>query len=45
MRYVIPAGIQVAQQHLGHKSLSSTGAYLRITDATASAAVQSLARE
>jgi integrase len=45
VRYVIRAGIQVAQQHLGHKSLSSTGAYLRITDATASAAVQSLARE
>jgi len=43
--YVIRAGIQVAQQHLGHKSLSSTGAYLRITDATASAAVQALARE
>lgn len=44
-RYVIRAGIQVAQQHLGHKSISSTGAYLRITDAAASAAVQSLARE
>jgi len=43
--YIIRAGIQVAQQHLGHKSLSSTGAYLRITDATASAAVQALARE
>ena len=43
--YVIRAGIQVAQQHLGHKSLSSTGAYLRITDAAASAAVQSLASE
>jgi type 1 fimbriae regulatory protein FimB len=42
--YVIKAGIQVAQQHLGHKSLSSTGEYLRITDATASAAVQALAR-
>jgi len=41
--YVIRAGIQVAQQHLGHKSLSSTGAYLRITDAAASAAVQALA--
>ena len=40
--YVIRAGIHVAQQHLGHKSLSSTGAYLRITDATASAAVQAL---
>jgi len=43
--YVIRAGIQVAQQHLGHKSLSSTGAYLRISDETASAAVQSLASE
>lgn len=43
--YVIQAGIQVAQQHLGHKSLASTGAYLRITDAVASAAVQALAME
>jgi integrase len=43
--YVIRAGIEVAQQHLGHKSLSSTGAYLRITDAAASAAVQALAGE
>jgi len=41
-QYVIRAGIYVAQQHLGHKSLASTGAYLRITDAAASAAVQAL---
>ena len=33
------AGIENVRQYLGHKSLSSTGAYLRVTDEAASAAV------
>jgi len=33
------AGIQNVRQHLGHKSISSTGEYLKVTDAEATAAV------
>lgn len=33
------AGIENVRQYLGHKSLSSTGAYLRVTDEAASSAV------
>lgn len=33
------AGIENVRQYLGHKSLSSTGAYLRVTDEAASKAV------
>lgn len=32
-------GIENVRQHLGHKSLSSTGAYLRVTDEAASAEI------
>lgn len=38
----IPAGIEIARQRLGHKSLSSTGAYLRVSDDTASDAIDAL---
>lgn len=34
------AGIENVQQYLGHKSLSSTGAYLKVSDAEASEAVR-----
>lgn len=34
------AGIENLRQYLGHKSLSSTGAYLRVDDETASSAVR-----
>jgi type 1 fimbriae regulatory protein FimB len=33
------AGVENIRQYLGHKSLSSTGAYLKVDDASASAAV------
>lgn len=36
---VIGSGIENARQRLGHKSLSSTGAYLRVTDDRASDAI------
>lgn len=36
---VIGSGIENARQRLGHKSLSSTGAYLRVTDDAASDAI------
>lgn len=35
------AGIENVRQHLGHKSLSSTGAYLRVSDEEAARAVRS----
>lgn len=37
---IAAAGIENVRQHLGHKSLGSTGAYLRVTDEAASAAVE-----
>lgn len=36
---VIGSGIENARQRLGHKSLSSTGAYLRVSDDSASDAI------
>jgi integrase len=38
----IKAGIENARQYLGHKTISSTGAYLRVSDEAAAAAVASL---
>jgi integrase len=35
---VIKEGIEHARQYLGHKSIASTGAYVRVSDATASEA-------
>jgi type 1 fimbriae regulatory protein FimB len=40
MQTIETAGIQNVRQHLGHKSISSTGEYLKVTDAAATAAVQ-----
>ncbi len=34
------AGIENVRQHLGHKSISSTGEYLKVSDADASAAIR-----
>lgn len=39
MHAIKVTGIENVRQHLGHKSLSSTGAYLRVDDDAASAAV------
>jgi hypothetical protein len=39
MQTIHSAGIENVRQYLGHKSMSSTGAYLRKTDAEASSAV------
>ena len=39
MQTIGSAGIENVRQYLGHKSISSTGAYLRVTDADASSAV------
>ena len=40
MHSIRNAGIEGVRQYLGHKSISSTGVYLKIDDAQASAAVQ-----
>ena len=37
---IIGKGIEFCRQYLGHKSISSTGAYIRVSDSTAAAAVQ-----
>lgn len=34
------AGIENVRQHLGHKSMSSTGAYLKVNDADAAASIE-----
>ena len=39
MQSIAGAGIENVRQYLGHKSLASTGAYLKVDDATASSAV------
>jgi integrase len=39
MQSIGNAGIESVRQYLGHKSMSSTGAYLKLDDATASARV------
>jgi site-specific recombinase XerD len=36
------AGIENVRQYLGHKSIASTGSYLRVSDEQASLAVQSV---
>ncbi|SRR6266851_5733021 len=40
MQTIQKAGIENVRQYLGHKSIASTGAYLRVNDSQASAAVQ-----
>lgn len=40
MQTIETAGIQNVRQHLGHKSISSTGEYLKVSDAQADAAVE-----
>jgi len=39
MQAIRTAGIENVRQYLGHRSIASTGAYLRVTDQAASAAV------
>lgn len=39
MHSIREAGIENVRQHLGHKNLSSTGSYLRVSDEAASSAV------
>jgi integrase len=41
MHSIGSAGIESLRQYLGHKNISSTGIYLKVDDAQASAAVQS----
>jgi len=40
MHGIKEAGIEGVRQYLGHKSISSTGVYLKVDDAQASAAVR-----
>ena len=40
MQTIHSAGIENVRQYLGHKSMSSTGQYLKVSDEAASAAVQ-----
>ena len=40
MQTIQTAGIENVRQHLGHKSISSTGEYLKVTDDQAAAAVE-----
>lgn len=40
MQTIQTAGIENVRQHLGHKSMSSTGEYLKVTDEQAGAAVE-----
>jgi len=44
MQSIKEAGIENVRQYLGHRSISSTGSYLRVTDEAASAAVISGSR-
>jgi type 1 fimbriae regulatory protein FimB len=39
MQTIPSAGIENVQQYLGHKSISSTGAYLKVSDAVASSKI------
>ncbi|MCU1301949.1 MAG: tyrosine recombinase [Candidatus Sulfotelmatobacter sp.] len=39
MQTIHSAGIENVRQYLGHKSISSTGAYLKVSDAEAAAAI------
>jgi integrase len=45
MQSIKEAGIENVRQYLGHRSISSTGSYLRVTDEAASAAVISSSRK
>ena len=40
MQFIQSIGIENVRQYLGHKSISSTGAYLKVSDAEAAASVQ-----
>lgn len=40
MQTIHSAGIENVRQYLGHKSMSSTGEYLKVTDEAASAAIR-----
>lgn len=40
MQTIAKAGIENVRQHLGHKSIASTGEYLKVTDDQAAAAVE-----
>jgi site-specific recombinase XerD len=42
MQTIKTAGIENVRQYLGHKSIASTGSYLKVNDEQASAAVQSV---
>jgi integrase len=44
MQTIGGAGIENVRQYLGHKSISSTGAYLKVSDADASQAIQGALR-
>ncbi len=44
MQSIHSAGIENVRQHLGHKSISSTGAYLKVTDADAATAIRTATR-
>jgi integrase/recombinase XerD len=44
MQVIDKTGIQNVRQYLGHKSISSTGAYLKVSDERASSAVQDALR-
>lgn len=44
MQTIQSAGIENVRQYLGHKSISSTGAYLKVSDADASSAISRAAR-
>jgi site-specific recombinase XerD len=44
MQTIHSAGIENVRQYLGHKSISSTGAYLKVSDAAASSKIQSALR-
>jgi integrase len=40
--FIIPAGIEVARQRLGHTNVSSTGYYINVSDDTAADAIDKL---
>jgi integrase len=44
MQTIQSAGIENVRQYLGHKSISSTGAYLKVSDSDASSAISKAAR-
>lgn len=45
MQSIALAGIENVRQYLGHKSISSTGAYLRVSDHAASQAIAAAAKK